>query len=226
MGKIWLKSVDPSHKCCGCESKAGPCDNCCDYFATIATSLSQAQTIISTRSASCLALSNSIGSDFFTASSSSLVMDVDIQFSGFAVTDWFSEIDIYHIQVTQTSDITIDYSTLGGGTTTYSSVSLNFRGICPTIGPTYLPCTEESSQCFVEQFSSNHIIGSAFFPSVLPGHYFWSIQGRSSNFTNPFVTSNRTTAKFTSTFPIVTYPIIVKYFISPDFTTSHYLTCT
>lgn len=32
MGKIWLKSVDPNHQCCGCEGKFGPCDSCsCNY---------------------------------------------------------------------------------------------------------------------------------------------------------------------------------------------------
>ena len=29
MGKFWLKSVDPSKQCCGCEGKSSPCDNCC-----------------------------------------------------------------------------------------------------------------------------------------------------------------------------------------------------
>jgi len=29
MGKIWLKSVDPSRQCCGCEGKTGPCSTCC-----------------------------------------------------------------------------------------------------------------------------------------------------------------------------------------------------
>lgn len=29
MGKIWLKSVDPSKQCCGCEGKSGPCASCC-----------------------------------------------------------------------------------------------------------------------------------------------------------------------------------------------------
>lgn len=29
MGKIWLKSVDQSQQCCGCEGKTSPCDNCC-----------------------------------------------------------------------------------------------------------------------------------------------------------------------------------------------------
>jgi hypothetical protein len=29
MGKIWLKSVDPSKQCCPCDGKAGPCDTCC-----------------------------------------------------------------------------------------------------------------------------------------------------------------------------------------------------
>lgn len=33
--KIWLKSPDPSHQCCGCESKTGPCDNCCVYTVPI-----------------------------------------------------------------------------------------------------------------------------------------------------------------------------------------------
>ncbi len=35
MGKIWLKSVDPSHQCCGCEGKAGPCDSCCTFVKII-----------------------------------------------------------------------------------------------------------------------------------------------------------------------------------------------
>ena len=31
--KIWLKNPDPSHQCCGCEGKAGPCSSCsrCTY---------------------------------------------------------------------------------------------------------------------------------------------------------------------------------------------------
>ena len=29
MGKVWLKSVDPSKQCCGCEGKSSPCDSCC-----------------------------------------------------------------------------------------------------------------------------------------------------------------------------------------------------
>ncbi len=56
MGKIWLKSVDPSHQCCGCEGKAGPCDSCCinldpSSFGT----LTQAQNFLSQFSVDCLA---------------------------------------------------------------------------------------------------------------------------------------------------------------------------
>lgn len=29
MGKIWIKSSDPSHRCCGCAGKTGPCSSCC-----------------------------------------------------------------------------------------------------------------------------------------------------------------------------------------------------
>lgn len=33
MGKIWLKTVDQNHECCGCEGKTSPCDSCgtCEY---------------------------------------------------------------------------------------------------------------------------------------------------------------------------------------------------
>lgn len=47
MGKIWLKSVDPSRQCCGCEGKTGPCDSCCERQIVYTPKTSNVPSLIS-----------------------------------------------------------------------------------------------------------------------------------------------------------------------------------
>jgi len=48
MGKIWLKSPDPSKQCCGCEGKTGPCDSCSSCVPYYMSSKSMAEDFLST----------------------------------------------------------------------------------------------------------------------------------------------------------------------------------
>ncbi len=161
MGKIWLKSSDPSHQCCGCENKAGPCDNCCVNCIGIFSSLAEAQaimTIVKSESFDCLFnLGNNYPSEYSSFSYSSIANTVSVIASLNIVSTIVLNTGFFYIP--NPTIISVTYNTLSGSISLVSSLTRR----CPTAISLGFNLDSPSSGNY------NYIISS-------PGYYYFSIQ--------------------------------------------------
>lgn len=221
MGKIWLKSVDPSHVCCGCEGKAGPCDSCCqnlmfDNFVTLA----QAQAWLDNHAINCLAGFDKItdpliSSSFSCTNIANTFTFLSSQSGNAGITPTGSNYAIYKtlVHVAATTNIRFDF--------TCDNTALDFPGnLTSVFGELAGTCGNTNVYFSIHNVDGIPNTGSFVFSNVQPGYYiivldFNGVISFPPSF--PFtVTMNLTvTDLLNPTLPA--YPIYVQYGPSPLF---------